>query len=201
MNEIFEKNKKTLIHLQTDNGGEFHNKIFKNLMAKNNIKFYSTYSTLKASVVERFNRTLKNKMWEKFSLQGSYKWMNILDTLVNEYNRTRHRTIKMAPNDVNSDNEKFLLRTVYNRPTILSKNKFSIGDIVRISKYKTIFEKGYTPNYTTELFKVINVNRKFPVTYKLEDMKRAPIAGQFYEQKLQNNKLSKFIFGRKSFEM
>lgn len=157
-------------------------------MSQNNIKFYSTYSILKASVVERFNRTLKNKMWKKFSLQGSYKWTDILDVLVKEYNNTKHRTIKMAPNDVNLNNEMHILRTVYNRPTKWSKNKFCVGDIVRISKYKTIFEKGYTPNFTTELFKVIDVNRKFPVTYKIEDMKQTPIAGQFYEMELQKTK-------------
>lgn len=188
MNDIFLKRKTAPVHLQTDNGAEFHNKIFKNLMSKNNIKFYSTYSILKASVVERFNRTLKNKMWKKFSLQGSYKWINILDALVKEYNRTKHRTIKMAPNNVNCNNEKFILQTVYNRQVIWRKNKFRVGDIVRISKYKTIFDKSYTPNFTTELFKVINVNRMFPVTYKIEDMKQTPIAGQFYETELQKTK-------------
>lgn len=188
MNDIFQKSKTAPVHLQTDNGVEFHNKFFKNLMSQNNIKFYSTYSILKASVVERFNRTLKNKMWKKFSLQGSYKWINILDALVKEYNRTKHRTIKMAPNNVNCNNEKLILQTVYNRPTIWRKNKLHVGDIVRISKYKTIFDKGYTPNFTTELFKVTNVNRMFPVTYKIEDMKQTPIAGQFYEPELQKTK-------------
>lgn len=188
MGEIFQENKKIPIHLQTDNGTEFHNKTFKDLMKQKNINFYSTFSNLKASVVERFNRTLKNRMWKQFSMQGSYKWLNILDHLVNSYNNTKHSTIKMAPNKVNSVNEKHILNTVYNRPTKWVKNKFSIGDIVRISKYKSIFDKGYTPNFTTELFKILNVNQKFPVTYLLEDMKQTPIAGQFYEMELRKTK-------------
>lgn len=188
MNQIFLENKKSPRHLQTDNGTEFHNKIFKDLMKRYNINFYSTYSSLKASVVERFNRTLKNKMWKQFSLQGSYKWLNILQDLVMSYNSTKHRTIKMVPNKVNSSNEKDLLNSVYKRQLKWVKNKFKIGDVVRISKYKSIFDKGYTPNFSTELFKIVNVNRKFPTTYHLEDMKKNPIAGQFYEMELQKTK-------------
>lgn len=188
MSEIFHENKRTPIHLQTDNGTEFHNKIFKDLMTRKKIKFYSTYSALKASVVERFNRTLKNKMWKQFSMQGSYKWIHILDQLVDTYNATKHSTIKMAPIDVGKHNEKQLLHNVFNKSNKWMKNKFFVGDVVRISKYKTIFDKGYTPNYSTELFKVKSVNRKFPVTYHIEDMKNTPIAGQFYETELQKTK-------------
>lgn len=188
MSEILHENKRTPIHLQTDNGTEFHNTIFKDLMQRKNIKFYSTYSILKASVVERFNRTLKNKMWKQFSMQGSYKWVHILNQLVDTYNSTKHSTIKMTPNEVNKNNEKQLLQTVFNKPSKWMKNKFSVGDIVRISKYKTVFDKGYTPNYSTELFRVKSINRKFPVTYHIEDMKNTPIAGQFYEMELQKTK-------------
>lgn len=188
MNKIFDENKRTPTYLQTDHGSEFHNKIFQDLMNHHNIKFYSTHSVLKASVIERFNRTIKNKMFKEFSMQGSYKWINILDHLVNTYNNTKHSTIKMAPNKVNSRNEKKLLETVFNKPSKLVKNKFCIGDIVRISKYKSIFEKGYTPNFSTELFRVVNVNNKFPVTYLLEDLKHTTIAGQFYEKELQKTK-------------
>lgn len=89
MQDILHENKKNPAHLQTDNGTEFHNRIFKNLMVQKRIKFYSTYSILKASVVERFNRTLKNKMWKQFSPQGSYKWLHILKNLINDYNNSK----------------------------------------------------------------------------------------------------------------
>lgn len=154
-------------------------------MKKHGINFYSTYSPLKASVIERFNRTLKNKMWKQFSFQGSYKWLILLDQLIKTYIKTRHRTIKMAPNDVNSSNEKSILHTIYNRPSVWQKNKFKIEDVVRISKYKSIFDKLYTPNFSTELFKITSVNKKFTVTYQIEDMKQNHIAGQFYEMELQ----------------
>lgn len=100
-------------NLQTDAGKEFFNGQFKKLMSEFNINHYTTYSKLKASIVERFNRTLKSKMWKRFSLQGSYKWIYFIDDIVKEYNNTFHRTIKMAPVNVKQKDEKQLLPTVY----------------------------------------------------------------------------------------
>jgi hypothetical protein len=77
---------------------------------------------------------------------------------------------------------------VYNKKNKLMKSKFQVGDYVRISKYKKNFDKGYTPNYTTEIFKITHVNRKFPLTYLLEDYKHIPIEGRFYEHELQKTK-------------
>lgn len=81
----------------------------------------------------------------------------------------------MKPNDMTAENEKKRLKTIYyNKKIIYTKNKFNVGEIVRISKFKKVFEKGYTPNFTTELFKIINVNRKFPTSYHLKDMNQPP---------------------------
>lgn len=182
---IFVASKRIPKNLQTDMGTEFYNKNFKQLMKRKNINHYSTFSPLKASIVERFNRTLKEKMWKQFSLQGSYKWLNILKKLVKEYNNSKHRTIKLAPIEVTKSNETSLLKRVYRNPKLKQKNRFRVGDFVRISKYKNVFAKGYTPNWTTEIFKITNVNNKFPVTYLLEDYQGEPIAGQFYEKELQ----------------
>ena len=93
-------------------------------------------------------------MWKEFIFQGNYKWINIYQELTDKFNNTLHRTIKMTPNEVKSYNEKTLLDTVYDNLKVFRKPKFQIGDHVRISKYKDIFEKGYTPNCTTEIFKI-----------------------------------------------
>lgn len=120
------------------------------MLNERHIKLYSTFSCKKASIVERFNRTLKGKMWRRFSLNGSYKWLSLLPVLIAEYNDTRHRTIRMKPNQVNTQNQQSLLDTVYNHSHHIKhrKNgtKFKTGYLVRLSKYKHIFEKGYTPN-------------------------------------------------------
>ncbi|XP_018572315.1 uncharacterized protein LOC108911779 [Anoplophora glabripennis] len=98
---------------QTDLGTEFYNKEFKNLMTQLKINHYSMYSNLKASVVERISRTLKNLMWKQFSLQGTYKWINILPEIVNRYNETQHRTHGLDPIKVNNKNDTKLLQTAY----------------------------------------------------------------------------------------
>ena len=92
-------------NLPIDRGKEFYNKNFQTLMTKYKINLYSTYSNLKASICERFNRTLKNEMWKKFSLRGNYKWLDILPNLLTAYNERKHRTIEMKPKDVTKSNE------------------------------------------------------------------------------------------------
>lgn len=184
MKSIFDESKRIPKNLQTDDGKEFFNKNFQNLMATHNINHYSTFSSLKASIVERFNRTLKEKMWKEFSFNGSYKWINIIQKLVDEYNHSKHRTIQMRPCDVSIRNEIHLLSTVYSHIKIAIKPKFKIGDYVRISKYKHVFEKGYTPNWTAEIFKIRKIQITNPTTYLLSDYQGIPIKGGFYELEL-----------------
>ena len=139
--------------LQTDKGKEFYNSIFEDLMTQHNIHLYSTFSNLKASICERFNRTLKNKMWKKFSLNGNFKWLDILPGLINAYNNTKHRTIGMKPQDV-THRDQIMDRYKKSKTASKKKRKFKVGDKVRVSKAKHIFEKGYTPNWSTEIFTI-----------------------------------------------
>lgn len=173
-------------NLHVDRGKEFYNSTFKALMKKFNIHMYSTYSNMKASICERFNRTLKNKMWIQFSFRGNWKWIDIIEMLITSYNNTKHSKIKMKPKNVNVKNEKQLLHDVFKRRDVVKKiSKFKIGDKVRVSKFKNIFEKGYTPNWTTEIFTIARVRKTNPITYWLKDYRDEPIAGGFYDQELQ----------------
>lgn len=187
MDSILKKGRKPK-NIQSDNGKEFYNNKFKKLMENYDINHYSTFSNLKASVVERFNRTLKNMMYFEFSLRGNYKWIQMLDELIKKYNNKKHRSIGMKPVNVTRKVEKQLLNTVYSHLKIAGPAKFKVGDHVRISKAKSIFEKGYTPNWSTEIFIVKKVEITNPVTYKLEDVTGQPIAGGFYESELQKTK-------------
>jgi len=139
------------------------------LLKKHGINHYSTYSVMKASVVERLNRTLKNDIWKQFTLNGNYRWIDLLPHLVSEYNARKHRTIGMRLIDVTPAIADRLLTVVYSRIKIAAPARFKVGDSVRVSKYKTLFEKGYTPNWTTEVFKIIKVQKTNPVTYLLEN--------------------------------
>lgn len=190
MREILVTDNRIPINLQTDMGKEFYNSKFQELMKKYNIRHYSTYSSKKSSVVERVNRTLKSMMYKKFSINGSFRWYNLLDDIVRKYNNTRHRTIHMKPIDVNEKNEKMLLKTVYSYPTITYSQlpKFKISERVRISKFRGVFDKDYTPNWSNEIFTISKINYTNPITYLLVDAQNQPIKGCFYTEELQRVK-------------
>lgn len=172
-------------NIQSDDGTEFFNTKFRSLMNEYCINHYSSYSVMKASIVERFIRTIKNWLWQSFSASGNYKWIDFLPKVVIRYNNTKHSTTKMKPSDVNSLNANQLLNTVYNNLKIKMKAKYKVGDHVRISKHKSVFDKGYTGNWTTEIFKIRKVQNTQPVTYLLEDEFEEPLLGGFYEEELQ----------------
>ncbi|XP_051159161.1 uncharacterized protein LOC127285719 [Leptopilina boulardi] len=124
-------------------------------------------------------------MWPEFNLQGNYKWFNLLPILISKYNNKKHRTIGMKLKDVTVEDTRELMRRIRKLRRIpLRRQKFKVGDRVRVSKHKNIFEKGYTPNWTTEIFTVDQVKRTKPVTYKLTDYENHPIEGGFYEEEL-----------------
>lgn len=181
---IIERGRKPA-NLQTDNGTEFYNSNFRALMTKYNINHYSTQSVMKASVVERWNRTLKNNMWQQFSLQGSYKWLDLLPELVKEYNNRKHRTIGMSPAKVTPAVAKKLLTSLYSHIKIAKPARFHVGDKVRINKYKAVFDRGYTPNWSTEVVEIKKIQNTNPTTYLIEDSKGSPIIGGFYDPELK----------------
>ncbi|EGI68871.1 F54H12.3-like protein, partial [Acromyrmex echinatior] len=190
LSKIFREDERYPRNLQTDQGKEFYNTIKDRQIKERNfttlsINHYSTYSMMKASIVERFNRTLKNNMWKTLTLNGSYKWIDELLRLLSDYNHPKHRTIEVRPIDVTSVVAKRLLSTVYSRVKIAAPTKFKIGDPVRISKFKTIFEKGYTPNWSTEIFYIVKIQRTNPAKYLLKDYQGKPMADGFYEHEFQ----------------
>lgn len=185
------KEGRTPANLQTDMGLEFYNDIFRQLMQKRGINHYSTYSSKKASIVERVIRTLKGKMFKHFSFVGKYKWIGSpINDIVYNYNHTIHTTTKYKPSEINKLNESIIAKNIKNRHKAISlkKNKYHIGDVVRISKYKGEFQKGYTPNWSTELFTVMKVIKSEPTTYYVRDQHGIPIKGCFYEYELQKTK-------------
>ena len=94
----------------------------------------------------------------------------------------------MMPKDVTASNADQLKRIYQNRPNIISKPKFKVGDHVRVSKYKHAFEKGFTPNFTAESFVVDAVKPTKPITYRLKDYQGNPIQGGFYQEELTSVK-------------
>ena len=171
--------------VQFDDGKEFYNVGVKTLLEDNDIRYFSTQSDKKAAIVERFNRTLKTMMWKYFYSKGTNNWVDVLDDLVINYNNTKHSSILMKPADVNKTNKDQVWTTLFGDAVgDLPLLKFRVGDTVRVSRYKSIFSKGYEANFTEELFKVKKVLRGDPNTYEIEDHEGEPIIGKFYKEEL-----------------
>ena len=160
-----------------DKSKEFYNKDVKDL-----IELYSTENEEKSSVVERWIRTMKEKMWKYFTANSTNIYINVLSDLVKKYNNTRHSSIKMTPVKASKKENKLIVwRNLYpDRLQIRDINpKFSVGDKVRISKKKKTFEKGYTTRWTEEIFTITEVLHTQPPTYKIADLNGEEIKAPF----------------------
>ena len=131
--------------ISVDQGSEFYNKTFKNWLRDEGIEMYSTYNEGKSVVAERFIRTLRNKLYKHMTAIGKNVYWNVLDDVVAKYNDTINRSIGMKPKDVKTDK-----KSVYVEESNEKSTRFRVGDCVRISKFKNIFAKGYTPNWSKE---------------------------------------------------
>ena len=172
--------------LQTDKGSEFLNRIFLNYLKKKSIRFFQTHSEAKASVIERFNRTIKGRMWKYFTYKNTHRYIDVLPDLLKAYNNSYHRSIQMKPSQVKKVNENLVWHTLYGRTVAKPiRFKFSVGDKVRISKAKKTFNKGYKANWSIEIFIVSERLKRHPPVYRLKDQQGEVIEGVFYEPELQ----------------
>ena len=182
-NKIIKQSNRKPNKIWVDQGGEIYNRVFKKWLSDNDIIMYSTYNEGKSVVAERFIRTLKNKLYKHMMATGKNVYYDVLDDIINEYNNTKHNTIKMKPKDVKND------KRVYINEHNEKDSRFKIGDRVRISKFKNIFAKGYTPNWSKEIFIVDKINDTVPYTYNIKDLNDEEIIGSFYDRELQKTKL------------
>ena len=183
---INESNLTTPKKLQTDKGSEFYNKEVKPLLKKHNIELFSTENDdIKGGIIERFNRTLKSRMWKYFTAERTHRYLDVLQHLIDSYNNTYHSSIKMKPSDVNTENEHEVWNNLYGKYRKPTKPKFRIGDYVRISKTSRPFKKGYLPNWSEEIFTVASIVKSVPVTYRIKEENGTFIKGTFYEKELQ----------------
>jgi len=185
--DIF-KNGRIPHRVQTDQGKEFENRHVLALFRTHNIELFSVKSAYKAAIVERYNRTLKHKLWRYFTMTTKQKWTDVLQDVVDSYNHSVHRTLGRKPVDITPDVVGDVREEVFsNRPPSTKKSDIKVGDTVRISKVKNVFAKGYLPNWTEEIFTVASINRKTsPVCYKLKDYNGEVIEGSFYREEIEH---------------
>ena len=160
--------------LMTDRGTEFSNQSFKALMKKYQINHYFTKNQdIKCSIVERFNRTLKNKMFKYFTMKGNRRYIDVLQDLLNSYNNCVHRSIKMAPNQVTETNKSEVFNNLYGfkskRDYFLKLRKPQMATDVTVRKNykKNIHDRGYYPNWTDNVYKIYKTMSGFNKPYYL----------------------------------
>ena len=148
---------------------------------------YSTYNEGKSVLAERLIGTLKNKIKKHMTAISKNVYFDVLNDIVDEYNNTYHKTIKMKPIDVKSDSF-----AEYNEESSEKDPKFKVGDHVRTSKYKNIFSKVYAPNWSEEIFAVKKIKNTVPWTYVISDFNGEEIVVSFYEKELQKTNQKEF---------
>lgn len=186
LKKLFEKVGGRIKHFQTDSGREYINNSVKRFLKEKGVNHYVSHSEYKASVIERFNRTLKNKLYRIFTYRNSFKYIDVLDSVLKSYNDSIHRSIKLRPSQVTPRHESVIFERLYGYQPIGKYDLFRVGDQVRISKAKKTFKRGYLPNWTEEVFKIFKCfSEKNPPTFLLEDLKGNVIKGRFYAHELQ----------------
>ena len=175
------------LKLQTDAGKEFYNRTFETLLKRHNIQHFSTFGDAKASVVERFNRTFKGRLYRYFTARGTYGYLDVLQELVQGYNASKHRSIGLAPKDVTPDNEEFVWQRLYGARLRPKRKRPGLvkGDRVRLNKKHALFRKGYVSGWTEEVFVVRRVVPGALPTYRVQEWDGTPVEGTFYEEDLQ----------------
>lgn len=188
--------------IRTDSGQEFKAKVVQNLLNKENIKHMLAYNESKAAVSERAIKTVKTKIIRYMTYQNDYKYVDKLQSFATSYNKTYHRTIGMAPDEVTKDKEWLIEMRMYVKPLRPKQEKekkrtfskttkkrrpyrFKIGDKVRISHLKNVFSREYDQKWTGEIFTIASrfVRDGLPI-YKLKDYGNVDIKGTFYQSEL-----------------
>ena len=166
-----------------DRGKEFFNQNVEKLLEKNDVMLYTTHNDLKSCVVERWNRTIKTKMWKYFTANNNTrKYIDILPALIEDYNNSYHRSIKTTPSKARlEENDLKVTKALYGKKETKIHPKFKIGDRVRI-----------TPNWRDEIFIISKIKSTIPTTYVIRDERGEELGGTFYEPELQKSKTDEY---------
>ncbi|XP_067204112.1 uncharacterized protein [Linepithema humile] len=182
------------VYLQTDKGKEFVGRPLQKLLEENDIRFrVARNPDVKAAIVERFNRTLKERMWRYFTHKNTRRYIDVLQNIVNAYNHTRHSSTRMQPYVVTRENARIARENITRQwrsnddeaNEKRRKAKYHVGDLVCISRAKVVSEKGYEARWSEEIFRIHRIlDWRKPRVYELSDLAGEVIDGIFYEQEL-----------------
>ena len=190
LRDIFTKSGRKPSRIWSDDGKEFFNHLMvQGLLRKNDITLYSSFNEPKASIAERFIRTLRRKMEMHYIITQQTVWYKALQDMIDEYNSDFHRSIGMTPNEaIKPENYAKVFDRQYTQTKVDLDKKplLAVGDRVRISLHKRHFEKGSTANWSEEVFEIVEVLKNYkPIVYKLKDLAQEELEGAFYREQLQ----------------
>ena len=198
MKSIFQESERQPLFMNGDAGSEFLNQSFKNLLTDYGVKYFISYGSVKAAIAERFIRTLKSHIWKYFKHFNTWNYIDNLQNFVYAYNHSKHRTIGVEPANVTLDMSFDIWKKAFNplKSRALArkrKPKFKVGDIVRLSIHKGVFEKGYVGTFKEDYFVIEKVKKlSYPFAYKIKEFDTGVVLnGIFYEQNLQKIKFTK----------
>ena len=188
MGDVFEQRQPKL--LRSDQGKEYMNDIVQKYLKVKKIHHFVAYNEIHANYAERVIGTLKRKLFRYFAKNQTYRYVDVLEYIVESYNNQKHGSIKMAPVDVTLENQQALYEKVYLPQEIKEERttvefQYEVGDQVRVTYKRTPFHRGYQENYTEEIFTIFRRYKTHPPRYKLKDYKGEVIKGSFYEPELQ----------------
>jgi len=179
--------------VRTDKGKEFLNESFHKFLKREGIQFQACRNPdIKCSIVERVQRTVRDKLYKYFTHKNTYRYVDVLSDFVSGFNATIHGSTGMAPANVTDSYILALWKRLQKRQDKVRVRtaRYSVGQHVRISKEKAKFAKSAEQNFSTEIFRIITHRNPRPV-YELEDLNRKLIDGQFYEEELTPVRVTK----------
>lgn len=205
--DIFRVSGRKCMRLWCDRGTEFYNRVVQELLTSNSITLYSTHNEPKATIAERFIRTLRSKIEKYFIFTHSTVWYAVLPDLVSEYNATKHRALGMSPDDaLKPENYAKVFSRQYavlgynekrNKARVRKYELLKVGDSVRISVHKGVFDKGSNANWSEEVFEIITVlDDRNPMLYKIQDLAGEEVTGYMYREQLQKTTQSVYMIDK-----
>ena len=184
--KIFQKTPALPWRLYSDSGLEFCSQKMREFFKKKTIQKVEarTNIVLHAAMVERANRTIRDRLKRYFCEHNTFRWVDVIENLVDGINNSVHSTTQMTPASVNAKNAEKLFQKLYAKPEKLEKPKFKVGDYVRTANFKHTFSKGST-TFSDEISIIAKVlAHRSPTVYLLKDRRDEPLIGYFYTHEL-----------------
>jgi len=177
-------------YLRTDKGSEYTAGQTKLYLRAQQIKHFYAINAIHASYAERFIRTLKGKLYRYFTKQNTYKYVHILQDMVDSYLDSKHTSTGYKPASITKDNQQEVYEKLYLPQQLIEerkivKYKYKVGDYVHLSMARRSFHKGYKDTFTQEIFVISRQIRSHPPRYKVKDLMDEKLEGSCYEHELQ----------------